>query len=160
MQMSASVTYSENGTISPIHSNDQLGVCFGFQHLDQKFAVMRVEHKTSSNYEGDITKARPDVIDRPSDRWVTGQMSKVKVQLFKFVCCWSFVPLERQDADSHLARGWTPWWSPAVAPRSSLLQAPTIDLDVCSPEERQPKQLGQHSRSLLNTPGEGCTEHI
>lgn len=45
-----------------------------------------------------------------------------------------------------------------VQPQSALLQATTIDPDGWSPEERQPKQLGQHSRSLCNTPGEGCME--
>lgn len=45
------------------------------------------KHNTWSNYEATITQARPDVIDRPSDRRVTGQMSGVKVQLLSNSVC-------------------------------------------------------------------------
>lgn len=45
------------------------------------------KHNTWSNYEATITQARPDVIDRPSDRRVRGQMSGVKGQLLSNSVC-------------------------------------------------------------------------
>lgn len=45
------------------------------------------KHNMWSNYEATITQARPDVIDRPSDRRVRGQMPGVKVQLLSNSVC-------------------------------------------------------------------------
>lgn len=54
-----------------------------------KSPLRRPQHNMWSNCEATITQARPDVINRPSDRRVKGQMSGVKVQLLLetvFIC--------------------------------------------------------------------------
>jgi len=72
-----------------------------------KLPLCGSKHNAWCNYEATITQARPDVIDRPSDRRVRGQMSGVRVQLGSLslgvcVCmhCCVSCPLEEEDADS------------------------------------------------------------
>lgn len=57
---------------------------------------------TKSNYARTIAQPKPDVIDRPSDKWFMGQRSRFTfsqlcVNSFLFI---SFCSLEIKDADS------------------------------------------------------------